>query len=258
MPYTEASADLFFGREQDILLIANVARANPLSILYGPSGVGKSSVLQAGVLRHVRDENARRLEQYGAIETVVAYTSDWRDDPLAMLGPRRRTTRSSRPWDQHPTSVRDGWTPTLSCSSAPSRRRPAADPRPVRGVLPLPPGRRGRFADELARPPASRARGSTCSSSIREDALAQLDEFEDAIPGVFDNTLRLEHLDEESARSAIIEPLRLLQRTGRAGSASRDRAGFGRRAHRGGAGRPGSRRPRGGHGDSAEPADPHH
>ncbi len=45
--------------------------------------------------------------------------------------------------------------------------------------------------------------------SMREDAMSRLDEFEGIVPGHFDHVLRLEHLDETSARAAVVEPLRI-------------------------------------------------
>src|SRR5262249_12178177 len=44
--------------------------------------------------------------------------------------------------------------------------------------------------------------------AIREDALAKLDVFKARIPNVLGNYLRLEHLDPNAARSAIVEPIR--------------------------------------------------
>ena len=43
--------------------------------------------------------------------------------------------------------------------------------------------------------------------SIREDALAKLDRFKGRIPNLFDNYLRIEHLDREAARAAIEKPI---------------------------------------------------
>src|SRR6476469_6692490 len=80
MPYEEKDAQYFFGREADIVLIANNARANRFGVLYGPSGVGKSSVLGAGVVTSIRAENRMRYERFNHVETVVAYTKEWRDE----------------------------------------------------------------------------------------------------------------------------------------------------------------------------------
>ena len=49
-PYTEAEREYFFGREEDQETIAANLVTAPLTILYGASGVGKTSVLLAGVV----------------------------------------------------------------------------------------------------------------------------------------------------------------------------------------------------------------
>ena len=49
MPYTEADAAFFFGRDAEREVIIANLRAARLTLLYGESGVGKSSVLGAGV-----------------------------------------------------------------------------------------------------------------------------------------------------------------------------------------------------------------
>jgi hypothetical protein len=67
-PYTEADIDYFFGRERDQRIIAANLGAARLTILYGASGVGKSSVLLAGVVPNLR---ARP-------RTAVAVVRDWR------------------------------------------------------------------------------------------------------------------------------------------------------------------------------------
>jgi len=57
---SELDALLFFGRERETeIAVANLLAAR-LTILYGPSGVGKSSLLRAGVARRVRELGSRR------------------------------------------------------------------------------------------------------------------------------------------------------------------------------------------------------
>ena len=48
--------------------------------------------------------------------------------------------------------------------------------------------------------------------AIREDALAKLDRFEGRIPILFDNYLRIEHLDRKAARTAIENPIKQYNR----------------------------------------------
>src|SRR5512141_2685776 len=75
IPYTEQDADFFFGREKEIRLIVANLFASPLTLLYGPSGVGKSSVLRAGV--------ASELGRRAQLDVIVQ--SDWKHSPLASL-----------------------------------------------------------------------------------------------------------------------------------------------------------------------------
>jgi signal transduction histidine kinase len=49
-PFTQDYAEVFFGRDADITQLVEMVRSKPLTILIGPSGVGKSSVALAGVV----------------------------------------------------------------------------------------------------------------------------------------------------------------------------------------------------------------
>jgi len=85
MPYEEADALFFFGREADCGVITSNLMASRLTILYGPSGVGKSSVLDAGVVHHVRQLAQDNLKEIGKPEFAVVVHRSWRDDPGAGL-----------------------------------------------------------------------------------------------------------------------------------------------------------------------------
>ena len=59
-PFGESELDmlLFFGREREIEVIAANLVASRLTVLYGPSGVGKTSLLRAGVVTRLRRDEA--------------------------------------------------------------------------------------------------------------------------------------------------------------------------------------------------------
>ena len=59
VPYSEADAKFFFGRSVEAAIVAANLRASRLTILYGPSGVGKSSLLMAGVVERLTQEGAQ-------------------------------------------------------------------------------------------------------------------------------------------------------------------------------------------------------
>src|SRR5512133_534530 len=83
--YVEADGDYFFGRDGDRdLVIANLM-ASRLTVLYGPSGVGKSSLLQAGVMPHLRRLDDESFSYVATDQAIVVYHASWRDDPLVDL-----------------------------------------------------------------------------------------------------------------------------------------------------------------------------
>ena len=84
-PYSEDDAAFFFGRDAWREIIIDNLKAHRLTLLYGESGVGKSSVLRAGVAHYLREEARRNLEDHGTPDVAVVVFSAWRDDPLAGL-----------------------------------------------------------------------------------------------------------------------------------------------------------------------------
>ncbi len=78
-PYEDSDLDalLFFGRERESEVIAANLMAARLTILYGPSGVGKSSLLRAGVTSRLRSlVPAGGGEEGGEDEGSAGLTSD--------------------------------------------------------------------------------------------------------------------------------------------------------------------------------------
>src|SRR6185369_5884322 len=85
VPYTERDAPFFFGRERDQQRILANLFASRLTILYGASGVGKSSVLRAGIVNEVRQRIAQSRALGETPEIAVVYFKDWKGDVLAKL-----------------------------------------------------------------------------------------------------------------------------------------------------------------------------
>jgi WD40 repeat protein len=166
---SELDALFFFGRELEReLIVANVV-AKRITVLYGDSGVGKSSLLRAGVMRRLRD-----LEPDG----VVVLFDTWSEDVSSALDEVRRAQSASLVLDQfeeyflyHGDSEGEG---TLA-----SELPELMHENPRVNVL----------------------------ISLREDSLARLDAFKAGLPAVFANQLRLEHLDRKAAREAIVGPV---------------------------------------------------
>lgn len=57
-PFEQDQQHIFFGREKDIAALSRLIRLEPLVILYGRSGAGKSSLLNAGIIPAMQAEGS--------------------------------------------------------------------------------------------------------------------------------------------------------------------------------------------------------
>ena len=136
LPFSEADARYFFGRDADRELIAANLIAARLTLLYAPSGVGKTSVLLAGV-RTTRC--SRSTARRGARTGVPP-----RGRPALERRPARRDRGRARR-GRRARARRGRSTCRATCAGRPAarlagrdRHHAAAGARPVRGVPALP------------------------------------------------------------------------------------------------------------------------
>lgn len=192
IPFSERDAEFFFGREKETRLIIANLFASPLTLLYGPSGVGKSSILRAGVLN--------QLNQRSDLNVIVH--SNWKDDPLAKI----KSLAKALPGLDGNIDINLPLGDLLAeCSSRLKRRLMIVLDQFEEYFLYHP--QEDEFAVQLSKAVMQTNAPLSFLISLREDALAKLDRFEGRIPILFDNYLRLEHLDEFAARSAIEKPI---------------------------------------------------
>ena len=192
MPFAEADAAYFFGREKERRVLADNLLAAPLTLLYGESGAGKSSLLNAGVAYELRSEP----------EFVLTVFRNWRDDPLPALadairkasGGRNGGDAAARPLEVIRSFASTGRTLLVILDQFEEYfhyHSAAAD-----------------VDSELARVLSFQDGPAHFLISVREDWLAALDRFKGRIPRLFDNYLRMQHLSRDGAVAAIEGPLR--------------------------------------------------
>jgi hypothetical protein len=192
VPFGPDDWPFFFGRERDTDLIVANLYAEPLTLLYGATGVGKTSTLQAGVLHRLREEDDAVAVTFGA----------WQGRGEAR---QRLRQAISGAWGGTPSNERSLLEAAETLVEKSSRNvmiildqfeeyflyHRSGDP----------------LEDELVELLTQRELPVGCLLSLREDALAALDRFKDSVPGLFDNSLRVHHLDHDSAIEAIVRPL---------------------------------------------------
>ena len=211
MPYSEEDAPFFFGREAEREIITANLMASRLTVFYGASGVGKSSVLRAGVTHHLRQLARQNLAERGSPEFAVVVFSSWRDDPLAGLKDHVKNSVAraldGQTFEPVPPS------PTLAQTLQAWTERVGGDLLIILDqfeeyfLYHLQEDGEGTFAVEFPRAVNRPDLRVSFLVSIREDSLAKLDRFKGRIPNLFDNYLRIEHLDREAARAAIEKPI---------------------------------------------------
>src|SRR5215471_21816809 len=54
--YRETDKELFFGRDKEAEELLRLLRRDVLTVVFGPSGTGKTSLLNAGLFPRLRDE----------------------------------------------------------------------------------------------------------------------------------------------------------------------------------------------------------
>ncbi len=210
-PFSEEDEPLFFGRDREVSLVASNLVASSLTLLYGPSGVGKSSLLRAGVVPLLRRMAVENREEDEGPELFVAVFSSWRDDPvpalLRCIGQCMQPMLGAEP-------AFDATTPNALLETV---RRWCAE---VDGDLLIILDQfeefflyhersedGDRFADELATMVNETELPVNFLISLREDALARLDRFKGRIPRLFGNYLRVDYLARERALRAILGPV---------------------------------------------------
>jgi hypothetical protein len=198
IPFTEADSEYFFGRDKETNLVLANMFASRFTILYGKSGVGKSSILNAGVKPKLR----------GRSDLIGIIYKEWRKDPSLEFMTSIYNAISDNIGKEIETFTKIG--------SLRSFLHKYLDPYPNKRLMIVldqfedyfiynsiddP------FAKEFPLIVMDKDLPISVLISIREDSLSKIDLFEGSIPTLFDNILKIDPLNIDEANDAIIKPI---------------------------------------------------
>ena len=191
-------------------IIGNL-RASRLTVLYAESGVGKSSLLRAGVAARLRELAHARAAERGSPGYIPLVFSVWRDEPTGQL--IGEIEQAIKPFLPQGSSVELPPRVLEQGIEAAHSRDDATlliilDQFEEYFLYSARESREGRFADELSRCVGREDLRANFLIALREDAYAGLgDHFKGRIANVYRNYLNVQYLDREAARDAIRNPI---------------------------------------------------
>lgn len=207
VPLNEQNASLLAGREDEVRILTTNLRAARLTLVYGASGVGKSSLLRAGVVASLRALANEELNSFGAPSFAVVVISSWSGDPFEQLR----------------INIREGLSAALQVESIPPLLpstdlveiiRNCNNSCGVELLIILDQFEEfflyhegqtgpGSFAYEFPRAVNATDIKARFLVSLRDDSLYKLDSFQSALPTMFENRLQVEPLTVRNAEQAI-------------------------------------------------------
>lgn len=221
VPLDEDSSKLLAGREEEVLVLTSNLRAARLTMVYGASGVGKSSLLRAGVVASLREKAELELHDFGMPSFAVAIMSTWSGDPFIQMAesvrdgikkaldvetvpPMLLSTYPSRPSPEGASAATDlvetlrGWT---NCHGL--ELLIILDQFEEYFLYHANEDGPGTFVYEFPQVLAAADMRVRFLMSMRDDSLYKLDLMQHRIPSLFENRLQVKALTLANARDAI-------------------------------------------------------
>jgi DNA-binding winged helix-turn-helix (wHTH) protein len=224
--YTERDAQLFFGREAEVESVSSQIVAHRSFILHGRSGVGKSSLLRAGLMP--------RLKAAGHHVFVIRSFTDPLHQMTAALAHLMNTDAPRPTFDETPSAPAEASSMSALMQSGAESLAAVDEPDgaslaelirraerrwPKQTVIffldqfeefftLLGEETRAGFLEEMTRLFAHEDLSFRLLFALREDLLAEMSQLKAAIPEIFHHEYRLKRLSREQAAVAITAPAR--------------------------------------------------
>jgi len=233
--FTEETRGYFYGREDEVAELARRVQRKLLTVLFGQSGLGKTSILRAGLVPRLRSQG------YCPVYVRIDYGKDSPEPAEQIKQAISRSARRAGEWTQAGTAVEgESLWEFLHHRDDVLRDESGATLIPLlifdqfEEIFTLAQSddfgraRAARFIEELAdlvenRPPKSLeakldedesgaerfdfARGDyRVLIALREDYLAPLEGLKKAMPSISQNRLRLARMNGTQALAAVMQP----------------------------------------------------
>jgi len=194
--YEARDTAIFFGRESETLELTSLIHVHRLTLLYGASGTGKTSLLLAGAMPRLEGADP-------PYETIYVRALE---DPALVI--RRMVQRKLPQVDLPQNSALVDF--LHAATKALDRTLVIVLDQFEEFFIRLGPEFRAAFVAELGALYDAREVPVKVVLSLREDWLAAVGEIEERIPEVFRTRMRLLPLAREQASQAIVEPVETL------------------------------------------------
>ncbi len=219
----ETDSRIFFGRDTEVTELLNRLLSNKLLVMYAKSGLGKTSLLQAGLFPKLRDRdflpirlryNHRDIDLIEELQLAVSKVCKEHDIVFSEEGGKTyweffQTALFSK--DGHfltPALILDQFEEIFTLQTEAFRNRLGEELCfLVSGQMPDSTRERIRKG-EIARF-SSKAPNVRLLISLREDSVGSLQELSQFLPGILSQRFRLTQLNRERARKAIVNPAKL-------------------------------------------------
>ncbi len=193
LSYDTEDKDIFFGREDDIKILSSMISTSRLTLLYAQSGVGKTSLLKAGIIPEleeggytpilVRFEKDPIKSLYATLESHLKHKIDASKDKSII----EVIEKIQEFWNKRVILIFDQFEELFTIDYLRKKRNS--------------------FVEQISQYINSDKPFIRLVFSIREDFLAELDVFRLSSVNPFQNRYRLLPLTKENAKKAIENPI---------------------------------------------------
>ncbi len=197
-------SDFFFGRDQEISQLIDLIERHRLTVLFGRSGIGKTSLIKAGVIARLlgRDE-----EHLAEAEVWLPIYARCEDEPVANIRQATLHRAEEEGYDLGDSAKLEELVNLLTAVASTSQKRVVVFLDQAEELFVKLGGlARTSSIEQLKQCLANGDERIRLVLAIREDYLGELYELHDELPDVMENLYRLRKLDKQQAEQAIVQP----------------------------------------------------